>query len=64
MLDDLIEFEGMQNIADSVECDLVAIGSDVVDGFDADLKSREGCEGEMKEAMELAIQVGEHKNFH
>jgi len=68
MIEDLIEFEALQNIADqsiknSVECDLVAIGSDVVDGFDADLKSREGWEGEMKEAMDLALQVRETKNF-
>ena len=63
MFDDLVEFEEMQNIAELADLDLEKIGQDVVDGYDADLRSRESWEGEMKEAMELALQVRETKNF-
>lgn len=63
MLDDLIEFEAMQNIAELDSLDLEKIGESVVDGYDTDMRSRESWEGEMKEAMDLALQVRETKNF-
>ena len=64
MLDNLIEFEALQNIAEELTDEqLVTIGSDAVDGFDADMRSREGWDGEMKEAMNLALQIQEKKNF-
>jgi len=63
MLNDLIKFDSFQNIADEIDLDLDKIGLDVVKGYDADIISREGWMGEMKEAMDLALQVMEVKNF-
>ena len=60
---DLIKFDESQNIAADFDLDLVKIGSDIVDGYDADLKSREGWDREMKEAMDLTLQVMETKTF-
>jgi len=63
MLDDLIKFDSYQNIASEVDLDLERIGQEIVEGFKADLKSREGWETEMKDAMDLVLQVQETKNF-
>ena len=68
MLDDLIEYDGMQNIASELDfskldIDLNAIGQEIVRGYDADVVSRQGWMGEMKEAMDLALQVIETKTF-
>jgi len=63
VLDDLIEFDSFQNIAAELDLDLEKIGGDIVKGYDADVQSREGWMGEMKEAMDLALQVMEKKNF-
>ncbi len=62
MLKDLIEFDAMQNIAEEVELDLDKIGGDIVKGYEADVSSRSGWMGEMKEAMALALQIMEKKN--
>ena len=63
MIDDLIKFDAMQNIADEVDLDLDRIGSDVVEGFESDLVSRQGWDGDMKLAMDLALQIKEKKTF-
>ncbi len=63
MIEDLIEFDGYQNIAKELDIDLDRIGLDVVTGYDADIISREGWTGEMKDAMDLALQIKEVKNF-
>jgi chaperonin GroES len=63
MLDDLIEFDSYQNIAEELDLDLAKIGDEVVEGFEADLRSRNGWEEEMKEAMDLVLQIREAKNF-
>lgn len=43
--------------------DLVCIGSEVVDGYTADRKSRQGWEERNVESIKLALQVTEQKNF-
>ena len=63
MLNDLIEYDSMQNIAEELNLDLEKIGEDVCRGYKADIESRSGWEGEMKEAMDLTLQVMEKKNF-
>ena len=61
-LQELYEYDG--NLADLLTQDeLNKIGSDVIDGFDVDMKSRETWDGEMKDAMSLALQVKEEKTF-
>ena len=64
MIEDLIElynYEG--NLAELLdESRLNDIGSDVIDGFDEDKKSRDTWESEMKEAMDLAMQIMEEKS--
>jgi len=62
MLNDLIELDSYTNIASEIELDLAKIGDDVVKGYDADVESRSGWSGEMKEAMDLALQIRETKN--
>ncbi|MDH5426192.1 MAG: hypothetical protein OEY29_14480 [Gammaproteobacteria bacterium] len=62
MIDDLIEYDAMKNIAE-LDLDLAKIGEDIVKGYDMDVESRSGWTGEMKEAMDLALQVKETKNF-
>lgn len=63
MRSDLLEFHAMQNIAEELDLDLEKIGAEVVDGYDADLRSRQAWDAEMKEAMDLALQIREKKNF-
>jgi chaperonin GroES len=43
--------------------ELVKIGSEVVEGYTADRKSRQGWEERNVEAIKLALQVTEQKNF-
>lgn len=43
--------------------DLITIGNQVVDGFDADVKSREPWEEDLKNWTELALQIVKQKTF-
>jgi chaperonin GroES len=45
------------------EADLITIGNQVVDGFDADKTSREPWEEDLKNWTELALQVVKNKTF-
>lgn len=57
----LVESPNIAKLLDKEE--LVRIGSDVVDGYMADRKSREGWEQRNVEAIKLALQVTEQKSF-
>lgn len=63
MLEDLIEYDSMQNIANELDLDLTKIGADVVKGYDMDMESRSGWDSEMEEAMDLVLQIEEAKDF-
>lgn len=54
----------LPNIATALGADeLAQLGEMVVTGYEIDLQSRHKWEGNMKEALDLAMQVWEEKNF-
>ena len=64
MLNDLIEFANLQNIAEVLdESRLNEIGEKVVSGFDTDVSDRWEWDEEMSDAMDLALQVMEEKTY-
>lgn len=61
---ELAKLVGSANIAELLpKEELVSIGQEVVEGYMADRKSREGWEERNVEAIKLALQVTEQKNF-
>jgi chaperonin GroES len=61
---DITEFIGVQNIAEKLDDDLLTtIAHDADTGYDIDKQSREGWEKKNKQAVELAEQVWEQKDF-
>lgn len=64
MFQDLIAFTESDNIAEDLDEErLKKIGSLVVEGFDKDLQSRAEWEKRNKDAMKLALQTMETKNY-
>jgi len=64
MIEDLIEYIAMDNIAESLDAEtLQKIGSQVVDGYDTDRNDRKPWEEKMKTAMDLALQNSKKKTF-
>lgn len=64
MIEDLIEYIAMSNIAEHLEeDDLVTIGSEVVEGYNTDREDRAPWEDKMKDAMDLALQNVKEKSF-
>ena len=60
----IIEFMGMQNIADELEQrELDEIGMQVIEEYEEDLESREDWQEQNEEALKLAKQTKESKTF-
>jgi chaperonin GroES len=60
-LDDIVELPNIVEVLD--EADLNTISYNVYKGFQADLESRSSWEKRTEEAMKLALQVAEAKDF-
>ena len=64
MLNDLIRFANLQNIAEELDDDTLGkLGEKVVNGFNDDVSDRSEWDNEMQDAMDLALQIMEQKTF-